>query len=96
MAARHGGFITTCPIHTTAIHGYTHRIEVRGVSMYQALSDWVWETHGPGPKPYWTYDVPWPRDTSCPSPSASADEQIPAALDVKQDSDNSQSRASVV
>jgi hypothetical protein len=70
VAARHGGFITTCPIHTTAIDRYSHRIQVRGVSMYQALSDWVWETHGPGPKPYWTYDVSWPRDTSCPPPSA--------------------------
>ena len=56
-AAQNGGFITTCPIHTTAIDGLSHRITIGGVTMYEALVAWFFQTNGQGGKQYWTYDV---------------------------------------
>jgi len=69
FAAANGGFITSCPIHTTAISGLSHRIKIDNVSMYDALVAWVEQSEGAGAD-YWTQDVDWPGDTSCPKPSA--------------------------
>jgi hypothetical protein len=72
-AAGHGGFITSCPIHTTAIGGLSHRITIGGVTMYDAVVEWVFQTRGAGAD-YWTYDVDWPGDKSCPPPAPPAGE----------------------
>ena len=68
-AAHNGGFITSCPIHTTAIGGLSHRIRIGGTTMYEALSAWFFETAGPGGAQYWWHDVAYPGDTSCPKPT---------------------------
>ena len=64
LAAMHGGFITSCPIHTTMISGLSHRITIGGVTMYDAVSAWV--MGGPST---WTIDQPYPGDRTCPKPS---------------------------
>lgn len=68
LAARHGGFITSCPIHTTNIGGLSHRISIGGVSMYSAYSRW-WLAPPTTPAS-WTIDEPFPADRSCPAPGA--------------------------
>ena len=74
VAARSGGYITSCAIHTTAISGFSHRIKINGgVSMYDALGAWV---DGGAPSVaggHWTMDVDWPGDTSCPGPHEAAE-----------------------
>jgi O-palmitoleoyl-L-serine hydrolase len=60
-AAASGGFITSCPIHTTAISGLSHRITIDGVTMYDAAVAWFW---GTGSK--WYFDKPYPGNPSCP------------------------------
>lgn len=73
---QNGGFITSCPIHTTAIGGLSQKIHINGVSMYQALSDWYFETKGPGGAQYWTHDVPYPNNPTCPKPGPALDIEI--------------------
>lgn len=77
VAERSGGFITSCPIHTTAISGISHRIKIGGVSMYEALVKWYTSPVLSGtPKGGdWTFDVAYPGDKSCPSPA-----EVDAAL----------------
>lgn len=68
VLARSGGVITSCPIHTTAISGISHKIVVAGATMYEHLVKW-YDAAAPVPGGSFTYDVPWPGDTSCPKPS---------------------------
>lgn len=63
--AANGGFITTCAIHTTAISGYSYKIKIGGVTMYDALSQWYFDAPG---AVAWRYDVPWPGNPTCPGP----------------------------
>jgi len=65
---QNGGFITSCPIHTTAISGLSHKIHINGVSMYEALASWYFEKQGPGGQQYWTIDKVWPNNPTCPKP----------------------------
>jgi hypothetical protein len=80
-ATRHGGFITSCAIHSTAIGGLSHRIAVGGVPMYDALVAWVkrrtaaavaaageaGEAAGSaGDDDEWIVDGAWPHNPTCP------------------------------
>jgi len=67
--ARNGGVISSCPIHTTAISGISHRIVVDGKTMYEHLVDW-YDSTDPVPGGRFTIDVPYPGDASCPKPTA--------------------------
>ena len=69
VLARSGGVITSCPIHTTAISGISHRIVVKGKTMYELLVEWF-DASAPVEGGSFTYDVPFPGDTSCPKPTA--------------------------
>ncbi len=66
--AHNGAFITSCPIHTTAISGLSHRIHIHNVSMYDAFSAWALDLPPPTGS-HWTVDVPWPGNPTCPKPS---------------------------
>ena len=68
VLARSGGVITSCPIHTTAISGISHKIVVGGASMYEWLVRW-YDSKTPVTGGSFTYDVAWPGDTSCPRPT---------------------------
>jgi hypothetical protein len=68
VLARSGGVITSCPIHTTAISGISHKIVVNGASMYEWLVRWF-DSTAPIAGGAFTLDVPWPGDTSCPKPT---------------------------
>ena len=67
LAARHGGVITSCPIHTTLISGFSRRIHVGGKSLYDLIIDWVSEKPGAA---QWTIDVDYPGNPTCPKPSS--------------------------
>jgi hypothetical protein len=65
-AARHGGVITSCPIHTTLIGGLSHRIKVGGKSLYEHIVEWM---DGVVAQDTWSLDVDYPGNDSCPKPS---------------------------
>lgn len=65
LAARHGGVITSCPIHTTLIGGLSHRIKVGGRSLYEHIVDWL---DGVVQQGSWAFDVDYPGNDSCPKP----------------------------
>jgi hypothetical protein len=71
--ARSGGVITSCPIHTTAIGGLSHRITIAGKTMYEWLVQW-YDADASVPGGAWTIDEPYPGDASCPKPAAISDE----------------------
>lgn len=82
VAARSGGFVTSCAIHTTAISGFSHRIKIAGVSMYEALGAWLDGGAPPTAGGHWTMDVPWPGDTTCPGPHEAAEAEAQLAAEV--------------
>lgn len=41
VAARSGGVITSCPIHTTLISGLSHKIKVNGTTLYDYIAAWM-------------------------------------------------------
>ena len=61
----HGGFITSCPIHTTFIGSLGHKITINNITMYQALTDWVTGKTNSS----WLIDVNYPNDKTCPNAS---------------------------
>jgi O-palmitoleoyl-L-serine hydrolase len=61
----HGGFITSCPIHTTFIGSLGHKITINNTTMYQALTDWVTGKTTSS----WLIDVNFPGDKTCPNAS---------------------------
>ena len=63
---QNGGFITSCPIHTTMINQISHKIHIGGVSMYEAVASWYFGHSG---RANWTIDVDYPGDKTCPLPS---------------------------
>lgn len=65
QAAKNGGFITSCAIHTTAISGFSYRIRIGGTTMYDAVVAWFFALPG---AVAWRYDVPWPGNPTCPGP----------------------------
>ena len=72
LAAGHGGVITSCPIHTTMLNGFSRRILVGGVSLYDALVAWL--EGKPGSAGSWAVDVDYPENESCPRPSKALDD----------------------
>jgi hypothetical protein len=73
LAAHHGGFITSCPIHTTLIGGLSHRIAIGGVTIYDALVAWV---DGKVPQDTFTIDERYPGNPTCPKPAEVEDAEM--------------------
>ena len=73
VAARSGGVITSCPIHTTLIGGLSRRIKVGGLTLYQHIANWMDGASG------WVIDAPYPSNPTCPKPQevAAFDEYAP-------------------
>ena len=72
LAARHGGFITSCPIHTTMISGLSHRIAIRGVTIYDAVVAWM---DGKS-QDVFTIDARYPGNPTCPKPGEVEDAEL--------------------
>ena len=72
LAARHGGFITSCPIHTTIISGLSHRIAIRGVTIYDAIVSWM---EGKD-QDVFTIDARYPGNPTCPKPGEVGDAEL--------------------
>ena len=66
VAARSGGVITSCPIHTTLIGGLSRRIVVAGDTLYQHITRWMDGASG------WVIDEPFPANPTCPKPQEAA------------------------
>jgi O-palmitoleoyl-L-serine hydrolase len=66
--SQNGGFITSCDSHDTASYGDSHTIFIGGVSMYDAMVQWVsLDSSGKSDTvAQWRYDDPWPSNPTCP------------------------------
>jgi hypothetical protein len=62
VAARSGGVITSCPIHTTLIGGLSRKIKVGGATLYEHIVSWMEGRSG------WKIDEAYPGNPTCPKP----------------------------
>lgn len=68
LAGAHAGVITSCPIHTTMISGFSRRIVVDGATLYDRVA--AWAAGEAGTAGVWTIDVAYPGNPTCPKPSS--------------------------
>jgi hypothetical protein len=82
VAAVSGGVITSCPIHTTLIGGFSWRIKVEGKTLYEHITAWM-----DGVRSGWVIDSPYPSNPTCPRPQelTAFDEYAPLKGACKQE-----------
>jgi hypothetical protein len=76
IAEQHGGFLTSCPTHGTAVFNRSNTVRLRGVpdglTAMEALRAWYAATEGgegapAAALPRFSFDAPWPPASAWPA-----------------------------